>query len=176
VPFRIFCFFAFCLSLAAGELHAAPEYGIKTAIMYNLMRLVEWPTQTQNSVQVCFIGAEPFADALNLIRDKQVRNRPLEFVKDIRLEQAENCAVLFIAASESERLEEILTAVNHLPLLTVADSEGFAERGVITNLIREDNKIRVHLNLKAAERAHLGISQTLLELAQEVEDKFTPVP
>jgi hypothetical protein len=159
-----------------SQAQAAPEYRIKAAILYNLMRMVEWPNEGVQTagkpLQICFIGEEPFGDALDLIRAKQVRNRPLEFTKNIALGQAEQCDLLFISASEHERLNEIIQAVHQLPLLTVSDSEGFAERGVVINLMKEEKKIRMELNATVAESAQLAISPTLKKLAVKVENAF----
>jgi hypothetical protein len=173
-------FFVLSLSLfMPNNVHSAPEYGVKAAILYNLVRMVEWPSDSIASatapVTICIIGIDPFEQALDMIREKKVRQRPLSFSKNIDLAQVHTCAVLFIADSETARLNEIINAVQHLPLLTVSDSEGWGERGVVANLIRDTTKIRIELNLKAAQRAQLEISSTLRDLAKEVEDSFVPM-
>lgn len=164
------------MALAMVGAQAASEYHVKAAILYNLMRMMEWPGEGVQTVgkpmRVCILGEDPFGDALDLIRAKKVRNRPLEFIKNIALGQAENCELLFISRSEQDRLEEILEAVHALPLLTVSDQEGFAQAGGITNLMQEEKKIRVQLNPAAAERAKMTVSPTLLKLAKVVEDEF----
>ena len=168
------CMFVILWS-GAGALQAAPEYRIKAALLYNLARMVEWPNETIQSAKepfpICFIGEEPFGDALDALREKDVRNRPLAFHKDIAPGQAESCAILFISPSEDGRLEEILQQTATLPVLTVGDVAGFAERGVIVNMQRDEKKVKLEINMKAAERAGLTISPTLLELATKVEGK-----
>ena len=163
---------------AAGQAQAASEYHVKAAILYNLARMVEWPNADLSTANlpfpICFLGDEPFGDALEFIRDKKLQNRPLEFRKGIAVAQADKCSMLYISASEDARLTEILKQVGTLPLLTVSDNEGFAQRGVIVNLIREEKKVRMEINLKAADRAKLTLSPALLKLAESVEDNFVP--
>lgn len=164
-----------CLAVQA---QAASEYHVKAAIMYNLARMVEWPNTNLATASkpfpICFLGDEPFGDALDFIRSKKIQNRPLEFHKEIQLDEAEKCAILYISASEEHHLEEVLRQVGNLPLLTVSDHEGFAERGVVVNLMRGKKKVRMELNAKAAERANLAVSPALKKLAVGVEDKFVP--
>jgi len=160
-------------TLALSSLaHAAPEYRIKAAFLYNLARMVEWPNENiltaKEPFAICFLGAEPFGDALDGMSEKQVRNRPIVLHKDIVLGQVKQCAMLFISASENGRLEEILKELKGLPLLTVADEEGFAARGVIANMLRDDKKVRLEVNTRVAKEAGLNISPTLLELAVKV--------
>ncbi len=177
---------AVCLffTLFSGALQAAPEYRIKAAFLYNLARMVEWPNENiltaKKPFVICFIGEEPFGDALDLIDDKQVRNRDIEFHKEVAVGQAEHCAMLFISASEDERLEEILGEIRTSPILTVADTPGFAERGVIVNLLREEKKVKLWINTQAAKLASLELSPTLIELATLVKPReplsVTPTP
>jgi len=164
------------LSILYSTVQGASEYHIKAAILYNLMRMVEWPgegVQTMGKpIRVCILGEDPFGDAVDLIREKKIRKRPLEFYKNIALGQVKNCELLFIAESEHQRLPEILHTVYNLPLLTVSDSEGFAQRGTIINLIKEEKKIQIELNLEAAQRANLILNPSLSKLAKTVQDSF----
>lgn len=53
-------------------------------------------------------------------------------------------------------------------MLTVGDSEHFAEEGGMIGFFLEDNKVRFEINLGAAEQAKLKISARLLALAKTV--------
>jgi hypothetical protein len=54
-------------------------------------------------------------------------------------------------------------------ILTVADVEGAAKRGVMIRFVTEQNKIRLRINLEAAKAANLTISSKLLRQAVIVE-------
>jgi hypothetical protein len=51
-------------------------------------------------------------------------------------------------------------------ILTVGDTEGFAQSGGIIRFVTENNRIRFRINVDAAEAAHLTISSKLLRLAE----------
>jgi hypothetical protein len=76
--------------------------------------------------------------------------------------------VLFIAASESGNLDRILGSIGNNSVLTIGDSPGYAEQGVMVNFYLEENKVRFEINREAAARARLGISSQLLKLARIV--------
>ena len=84
------------------------------------------------------------------------------------MEEIKTCHILFISRSETDRLEPILARLKDRNILTVADAEGFAQRGVMIRFVTEHNKIRLRINLEAAKAAHLTISSKLLRPAEIV--------
>jgi hypothetical protein len=56
-------------------------------------------------------------------------------------------------------------------ILTIGDTEGFGEKGVMINFIIRDNKVRFEINPEAARRAGLTISSKLLSLATIVHSR-----
>lgn len=146
------------------------EYQVKASFLFNLTRMVEWPDEPVSSpIVICFYGEDFFRDALESIKDKIVRNRTLVFQKDIALSNVKQCHVLFVSRSESPNLANILLSVDRLPILTIGDVEKFAHQGGIINLLTQNNKITIEVNLRTAKNATLKISSRLLSLAHIVE-------
>jgi hypothetical protein len=80
----------------------------------------------------------------------------------------EGAHMVFIAGSERQQLPAILRQLDGHPVLTVAATDGFAESGVVLNLVVRDRKVRVEANTAAASRARLRVSAHLLRLARIV--------
>jgi hypothetical protein len=53
-------------------------------------------------------------------------------------------------------------------VLTVGDTAGFAERGVLINLQRQDSRLGFEINLAQARRSGLRFSSKLLKLGRIV--------
>lgn len=159
---------ALCGILPGQAAYAASEYQVKAALIYNLTRMLEWPNESirlsNEQFSICFLGDEPFGDALNIIRDKKVQNRPIYLLKNIALGQASGCAMLFISGSEDKHLEDILKNLQGLPLLTLSDTPEFAKRGVMFNFVRDDKKVRMELNQTQLSAAGFGLNPALLKL------------
>ncbi len=153
--------------------YAVSEQQVKVAVLYNLLRMVEWPDETiqqkDQPFTLCFMGEEPFGDALHVIQKKRIQQRNFHFLKNIALGQIENCKVLFIANSEEQRLESIMTELQKYPILTVADTQGFAQRGVMINLIREKTKVVLELNEKSTLAVGLSLNPVLLRLVRVID-------
>jgi hypothetical protein len=79
--------------------------------------------------------------------------------------------LLFIAGSLEDELEKILAALRKTAVLTVADTDGFADRGVAINLYVVDDQVRFEISRRALQRHQLEASYHLLTLARLVGDQ-----
>lgn len=151
---------------------AAPlgEYEVKAAFIHNIAKYVEWPaaSHTSGKLALCVLGQNPFGDALDALQDKPIGGLNWEIVPASPGMKLERCHVLFIAASERDALERILQSIGNRPVLTIGDSEGYAEQGVMVNFYLEQNKVRFEINRGAAAQASLVISSQLLKLARVI--------
>lgn len=149
---------------------AAPpgEYEVKTAFIHNIAKFVEWPHRSAGPLKLCVVGQDPFGSALDAIDAKPIGDTVWEVVR--RNTNLRGCGVLFISASESNNLKPILTSVQGSAVLTVGDTPGYAEQGVMVNFYLEQNKVRLEINNAAAGRAGFRISSQLLKLARIVAE------
>jgi hypothetical protein len=154
---------------AAGP--GVAEYDLKAAFTIRFLHFIEWPEEAfpgpKTPLIVGVFGSNPFDGALHQnARGQSLRERPIE-IRHIRLlREAAHCHVLFISRSAGNHVPEILAALEGKPVLTVGDSDGLAERGVIINMFIEDSKVRFEINQAAALKSKLQISSRLLRLAR----------
>ncbi|MBI5196614.1 MAG: YfiR family protein [Nitrospirae bacterium] len=150
--------------------HAKPaEYEVKAAFIYNFAKFIEWPADTGANINLCVLGEDPFGAALDSINGKPVRDKNVAVKRIKSHQQLKTCQIVFISASEKEHLAQILDAVENLSVLTIGDTNGFIQQGVIINFYIEDEKVRFEINPKAAESADLKISSKLLKLGRIVK-------
>jgi hypothetical protein len=83
-------------------------------------------------------------------------------------EQIAGCHVLFISSGEGKHVGEDLAGAAGHPVLTVGETEHFAEDGGVIGLLVENNKVRFEINVQTAGKAKLKISSRLLLLAKTV--------
>ncbi|HWS15864.1 MAG TPA: YfiR family protein [Candidatus Methylomirabilis sp.] len=150
------------------------EYHVKAAFLYNFAKFIEWPDEKAGSpgdFPLCVLGSEsdPVLTALDSLQGKTVRGLPLTTRRVATLGEARTCRILFVTSSERPRLPEILSALRGRPVLTVGDTNGFAERGGIINLVKAGNRISFEINTDAAQRAGLTMSSKLLFLGKIVK-------
>jgi hypothetical protein len=147
------------------------EYDVKAAFVYNFLKFVEWPPRGEadaKRIRVCIVGDVPVEGPFDDLDNQDIMSKKLTVSRLVKLTNARECQVLFIASSEERRLSAIMDAVKGAGTLTIGDAEGFAQRGIIINFIMENKKIRFEINAEAARQAGLKISSKLLKLASTV--------
>jgi hypothetical protein len=159
---------------AQGSDSDSSEYLIKAGFIYNFAKFVEWPSaafaQTDSPIVIGVLGTDPFGSIIDrIVEDKKIGARGF-VVKRLRwgkdLKDLKDCKILFVSASEKAHIDEILQMVKGLPILTVGETPGFAERGGIIRFTLEDNRVRFEVNVEAAHQSELNISSRLLTLAR----------
>lgn len=165
--------FAFLFILPCANIHAEPpsEYEVKTAFVHNIARFVEWSAASRagGELRLCLLGQSPLTEAAAALAGEKIDGLKWE-VRHVNARSAlRECQVLLIAASESDNLERILESIKGSAVLTVGDSGGYAERGVMVGFYLGANKVRFEINWESARRAGIKINSQLLKLARIVQ-------
>jgi len=145
----------------------AGDYKIKAVFLFNFSQFVDWPAAAFSAAGAPFVigvlGEDPFGPYLDqAVTGEVVDGRPLTVARYRQAGDIKFCHILFISRSEGSRLSQILDSVKGRSILTVSDLDGFADRGGMIQLVRENNRIRLKVNLQAAKAANLTISSKLL--------------
>ncbi len=157
------------------------EYDLKAVFLYNLASFVNWPKFAFPAPDAPFVigvlGDDPFGRVLDdVVANEFVGTHPFRVHRFRRIDDVENCQLLFISESESRHVESILRRLRGKPVLTVADLQGFAEAGGMVGLRTEHEQLQLYVNPAAAEAATLSLSSKLLEVAHVVADSFVASP
>ncbi|MDP3720721.1 MAG: YfiR family protein [Acidobacteriota bacterium] len=166
-----------CLLLigqAAGWPAAAAEQGatgadVKAAFLLNFVKFVEWPAAPSGEFVIGVLGDDAVADALrDLAKGKAVGGRPLVARRVLLKDHLAGLQVLFIGASESARLGDVLQRTSGGHVLTVSDLDRFSLQGGVIEFRSERDRVRFDIALGQAERSGLIINSKLLALAKTV--------
>lgn len=165
-------FFAAPMGLAQGDAQAASptQDEVEAVYLYNFAKFVTWPpTQKSDVLNLCVLGKDPFGASLDqIVDDEKIDGRHLA-VRRLRDENSvQDCAILFIGEPESSHLDRDLSAVAHLPILTVSDIPGFMQAGGTIQFVVQDNRVRFQVNLNAARKCGIALSSQLLKVATKV--------
>jgi hypothetical protein len=158
------------VAVARGE--QTPEYRVKAEFLERFTRFIDWPAGTDGHgpFLIGVIGENPFNGFLEEIASgRRIKGRPVEIRRLTDPAQADSCQVVFICASERDRLRRILSRTETKPILTIADSSGFAAAGVLINFYTTGETVHFEMNESAIERSGLKVSSRLLKLARLVD-------
>ena len=148
----------------------ASEYQLKAVFLFNFAQFVDWqPAAAQTPLLIGILGDDPFGTFLDeTVRGERVGVRPIEIRRYHQVADIDTCNILFISRSENERIADILPTLRNRPVLTVSDADDFAKRGGMIQFANDKNRIRLRINLEAAQAANVVISSKLLRLAEIV--------
>lgn len=156
----------------ADEMAPGGGEAVTADALYNLAKFTRWPAHAFASVdaplRLCVLGADPFSEALAAIDGRRVGNRNLRARMIARMSDIPDCHLLFVSASEQDRLAAVLAATDGAAVLTVAEIPGFARAGGVIALESAGAGSRFNVNTAAAGRAGLKLSAKLLRLAASV--------
>jgi hypothetical protein len=173
---RLFAAFVWLLVLSAplGGAEQVAEYQVKAEFIERFTRFVDWPATASSSKPfvIGVYGEDRFGAYLReLAAARKFKGRDAVVLAVAEAESIDDCDVLFIGSASKRELSNLLEKTRGRAILTIADSEGFAEQGVLINFYSSGNQIRFEINEKAAERSGLRISSKLFKLARVVGGK-----
>lgn len=147
-----------------------PEYQLKAEFLERFSQFVEWPEGPSSSDSAPFViglyGGNPFGSYLAGRRTSQ--GHPIQIHEISDPAAAAACHIVFVTGAARRNLARFLAQVESKPVLTVADTEGFAQKGVIINFYSAENRVAFEVNDAAARKSGLKISSKLLRLARIV--------
>lgn len=158
------------LSSANLQAQKPTDYDVKAAYLFNFGKFLRQPdTSHQPSFDICVLGHDDFGGALDkLTANEQLNGVPEHTVHIDNAVAARRCAILFISASEADRLKQDLNDVAGYPVLTVSDVPHFMERGGMIEFETQARHVRFSVGLDAVTKAGLGLSSELLRVALAV--------
>jgi hypothetical protein len=149
------------------------EYDLKAAFVFHFAQFVKWPPEAWpgrgSPLTIGILGEDPFGKSLDeIIANETVDGHKLLVRRFQNLNQIDSCQILFISASEKDRLGSILSRLGHRSILTVGETEDFAQRSGMIGFVISEKRLRLAVNVAAASAANLTISSKLLRQSQIV--------
>jgi len=166
-------------SLLQSPLHgqeAAPEYDIKAALIHNFARFTEWPegalAGSPDELRLGILGPEAALDSMErVLKGKTVGGRRIKLIHGKAPSDFKTCQLVFIAAAEKDQTAALVEAYKGKPVLTIGESEGFAQDGGIINFYLEQNKVKFEINSDAAARAGLRVTKLVSVAPRRLKDR-----
>lgn len=147
------------------------EYQEKSTYLYQIVQFIDWPElkKTNTPIHLCVFGKDPFRGALNKIHLSKVKERELQISYINQDFQIAHCNILFVQKKiEADFISQRYPLIIKNNILTIGEGTRFAKNGGIIGITVIDNKLRVEINLQAAEDAHIRIHSNLIEIASQL--------
>jgi len=154
----------------------APEYDIKAAQVHNFARFTEWPegafASSPDEFRLGVLGPEAaFESFERILKGKTLGGRRVKLVPGKTAADLKSCSLIFVTGAEKDQIPAVLEAFKGKPVLTIGESEGFAQDGGIINFYLEQNKVKFEINPDAAARAGLRVTKLVSVAPRRVKDR-----
>jgi hypothetical protein len=172
-------FVAVVLILHSSLFSIEDEYYRKAALFKVFGQYIQWPEHSGINDQsrpfvIGVIGKNPFGSILfkaysqmqYKIKNKHVEIRLIESIDD---EALKGCNILFLSKTVKKELKEILKITSKKPILTIAETKGFTEKGVLFNLYVCKNKFCFEINTLALRESRLIVDSQVLSAANIID-------
>ena len=163
----------FLLGTSPGALEGQSDTSrptqMKAAFLYNFARFIDWPESGRVSVDICVLGDPASSVAVESIAGKIARGQTVRVAAHTSPRDVRECQIVFIASEWQARLPEVLGALEGTDVLTVGDSDGFAEDGGMIGLNLRRNRFLLEINVTAIRAAGLTVSSQLLALSNIID-------
>ncbi|MEJ6979076.1 YfiR family protein [Pedobacter sp. P351] len=170
IKFSLVCMFVLGATFISAQRSPASEDQLKAAFIYNFTRFVDWPPDYFSTSSSPFIigilGDESFKSYIDeIVKGEKLGDRAIVVQRYRTVKEIKHCHILFISAYEATRIKGAIPALNRRGILTVSDGAEFAKWGGIVRFFKDDNKLRLQINIDEAKSSQLIISSKLLSLS-----------
>jgi len=143
---------------------------IRSAMVFNFCKFVQWPENTPgDSIVLGVVGDNMQVPDFSSIAGKSVGSTPIAVRLIHSSEELRDCQLVYIAGDQRAALSETLSVAQAESILTISELDGFCNQGGIIQLVERRGKLRFFINREAADEAQLSLSSQLLKVAKIVE-------
>lgn len=150
--------------------YSSNEQAVLSALLYNFLLFVDWPERNFPSANerwhICTYGDDAVIANLATLTEKPARGHAILLQHLALTDPVSQCHILYLSADEIDRMPQMLARSGGSAALTVADMDGFIERGGMIRLLHENGSLRIGINLASVRAAGLTISARLMSLPQ----------
>lgn len=157
------------------------EYQTKAAFLGTFCTYIDWPEEAgindkSKPFIITVIGESPFLikrkrkaaseDWLTKrFEDQKIKGKKVEIRHILEVKDIPGCHILFVSRSMKKELPEIIEMARQHPILTVADTDGFAKKGIYINIYIVKKRPKYEVNETAIRTSNLRVHFLLLKYA-----------
>lgn len=158
-----------CLSVRKANAVEDSEL-IRASIIEKVASFIEWPSLDQAQFNLCAFDNTPLLPALQTYyANSFFKEKPIKLVTLRTVTAISACQIIYLASSETQKLDAILRQIEDRPILIVSEKQDAVSLGVHVDFFVDDNRLRLEINRTALTKNRLKASYHLLGVARIVD-------
>ncbi len=148
---------------------------LKAVFLERFTRFIDWPNSSalsnpKQSFTIGVFGNKEFAIQLaDIYKTQKILNKNVIVQEIFTPDEILGCQLLFVSNNTTYQLSEIIDIAKRNTVLTISDTPGYTQKGVLINFFSTGSNIRFEINETAIKEAGFQISYKLLSVAEIVE-------
>jgi hypothetical protein len=144
-----------------------PTHEIHSAMLYNFIKYVQWPNETEpGDFVVGIIGDENVFTTLQKWYDGKPKGSKKYVIKKLSsADEASTCQVVYVGKSKNREFDTIKSSTAGKSVLTITDGNGLGQKGSCINFKVVDGKLKFELNQATLTASNLKVSNQLTSMA-----------
>ena len=151
-------------SSAGAQAGSSSPDQLRAAIVYNIVRFVEFPEQRGKQLNMCVVRSVEGASHLLALNGQRVGTRTIA-ARPVESTPGNGCDVVYLGRASSAETAR----ASRRGVLVMGEAPSFITSGGTVGLVRMGKQIRFEVNARNAREAGLSISSKLLRLAARVQ-------
>lgn len=140
------------------------EYKIKVGYLFNFTKFITWSDINTPSFNICILGNDPFGELIDPIEQRTAFNLPIKLFRLTAMNKAQHCHIIYV--NQNINAKSLGTTIQNT--LIVGEDAPFINQGGMIAFIKQEDKIKLQINLKLLQQSGLKISAKLLEVSEIV--------
>lgn len=159
------CFSVLFFTTASAQ--ERPNHEIHAAMLYNFIKYVQWPNETEaGDFVVGVIGDDNVFATLKQWYDNKPKGVKKYVIRKLASgAEAGDCQVVYVGKSKNRDFDTIKGSIATKSVLTITDGNGMAQKGSCINFKVIDGKLKFELNQAVVGAASLKVSTQLSSMA-----------
>lgn len=170
----IFISFSWLISLLGEPAdRTMKEYELKSAYLYKICKFTRWlrPMKSGEPFIISILGPIIPGNEITIPPDKLIQSKHVIIRKIRKLAEIGDSHVIFITSPEAYHLDEIIAYTEDKDILTVGDTKGFAQKGVIINFFVENDQVKFEINFDAEKKSAIKLYSQVFRNGKIVESE-----
>lgn len=160
---------ALCLLPIGSLLAQAINTKAQSVFLFNFARYAEWPAKAEgdNIIRFGILGkTDVFKELDEVLKVKTINGKKCLVEKITSAAPQGYYHIIFVADSESGKLETLLAALGDKPTMVVTERDNLVKKGAsISFVITDDQKLQFQLNNEVFSRTKIQMATSLRSLA-----------
>jgi hypothetical protein len=163
IALSLACLFLTLVSFAQER----PTHEIHAAMLYNFIKYVQWPNETEPGTFVVGVMGEEdvFATLQKWYDGKPKGSKKYSIKKLSSAAEAADCQVVYVGRSKNREFDSIKSSTAGKSVLTITDGNGLGQKGSCINFKVIDGKLKFELNQATLTSSNLKVSNQLTSMA-----------